>query len=232
MKTFRDKDGRERPHFEPSEIDRTCAAELRKVGLLPATPEPIRIDRFIEKRFGVVPEYDDLPDGVLGYSEFGPNGVAKIVVLQELAESDSVVARRRLRATFAHEAGHCLLHAHLFALAAPHDSLFGKDNCSGRSILCREVLADDSRSGRPKSSWSEWQANRAIGGLLIPTGLMRTALEPFMVSAGSLGGLSVDPGRVGEAQRLLSETFDVNPIVSKIRLDDLLGPETGGQTML
>ena len=36
MKTFRAKSGpfSERPHFEPSEIDRICADELRKEGPL------------------------------------------------------------------------------------------------------------------------------------------------------------------------------------------------------
>ena len=49
MKTYRPKSGpfSERPHFEPSEIDRICADELRKQGLYPNSPEAIRIDRFV-----------------------------------------------------------------------------------------------------------------------------------------------------------------------------------------
>ncbi len=55
MKTFRSRSGPfiERPHFEPSEIDRICADELRKEGLYPNSPAAIRIDRFVEKRFRV-----------------------------------------------------------------------------------------------------------------------------------------------------------------------------------
>lgn len=232
MRTYRDKDGRERPHFEPTEIDRTCAMELRAVGLLPDRPEPIRIERFIEKRFGIQPDYDELPDGVLGFTQFGSRGVARIVVSRQLAEDESTVASRRLRATFAHEAGHGLLHAYLFALEAPQESLFGKEHCSGTRVLCREVLSDDVGRNQTRSTWSEWQANRAIGGLLIPTRLLRLALQPFMVASGELGEAVVDASRVAEARQSLSETFDVNPIVAKIRLDELLGPETGGQLML
>jgi hypothetical protein len=70
MKTFRSKSGpfAQRPHFEPSEIDRICDDELRKEGLFPNSPEAIRIDRFIEKRFGISPQYQDLPEGVLGFT--------------------------------------------------------------------------------------------------------------------------------------------------------------------
>lgn len=69
MRTFRSKSGpfSERPHFEPNEIDQICSDELRKQGLFPNSPEAIRIDRFVEKRFGVVPHYEDLPAGVLGF---------------------------------------------------------------------------------------------------------------------------------------------------------------------
>ena len=77
MKTIRSKSGPigVRPHFKPSEIDRICADELRKQGLYPASPQPVRIDRFVEKRFGVVPQYEELPDGVLGYTKFSKKGV-------------------------------------------------------------------------------------------------------------------------------------------------------------
>lgn len=57
MRTFRSKKGpfTEAPYFEKSEIEAICLDELMKVGLLPKQAEPIRIDRFIEKRFQVTP---------------------------------------------------------------------------------------------------------------------------------------------------------------------------------
>jgi hypothetical protein len=118
MKTIRSESGPvgERPHFKPSEIDRICSDELRKHGLFPSSPQPVRIDRFVEKRFGVVPRYEDLPDGVLGYTKFSKNGVNGIVISAALDTEGAKVAERRIRTTLAHESGHGLLHAYLFAL--------------------------------------------------------------------------------------------------------------------
>src|SRR5713226_7829376 len=75
-------------------------------------------------------DYDDLPQQILGYTQFGPRGVERIVVSRRLAEEDSDVARRRDRATLAHEAGHGLLHAHLFALETSPLLLFESGDCS------------------------------------------------------------------------------------------------------
>src|ERR1700722_12293716 len=116
MRTFHSKSGAiaKRPYFRPAEIDQICVDELRKVGLYPVSPEPIRIDRFVEKRFGVEPTYEDLPEGVLGFTQFGNDGVVAIVISASLDAEKGRVAERRVRTTFAHEAGHGLLHAHLF----------------------------------------------------------------------------------------------------------------------
>jgi hypothetical protein len=235
MKTFRTSAGpfSERPHFEPAEIDRTCVEQLRKVGLYPSAPEPIRIDRFIEKRFGIVPSYDDLPDGVLGFTEFSEKGVKAIVISRALADEDGKPAERRVRSTLAHEAGHGFLHAHLFAMAQPKTNLFERDACQGRQILCREVLGSPQQAAvRPKSTWSEFQANRTIGGLLLPRGLVAAALKPMMVSSGGLGGTILEPEKFSDAAALLSEIFDVNPVVAQYRLEDLYRLEKNGQMML
>jgi hypothetical protein len=64
MKPFRSGASSKQPYFTHSQIDQICCDELRNEGLLPNSPEPIRIDRFIEKRFKVSPTYEDLPDGV------------------------------------------------------------------------------------------------------------------------------------------------------------------------
>jgi hypothetical protein len=89
MKTFRAKTGpfAEQPFYEPAEIESICSDELRKLNLYPSDPARIRIDRFIEKRFGVQPKYEDLPAGLLGFTRFGTKGVEEIVdgmVLHEL----------------------------------------------------------------------------------------------------------------------------------------------------
>jgi len=229
MKTYRPKSGpfSERPHFEPSEIDRICIDELRKEGLYPNSPEAIRIDRFVEKRFGVVPQYEDLPSGVLGFTKFTKKGVEAIVVAMALNAEKGKVAERRVRTTLAHEAGHGLLHAYLFALDEKPLHLFDADSHSDHKILCRDVQGDERKSRAYDGRWWEFQANRAMGGLLCPRALVQEAVKPFLVPSGSLGAVSLDEKRRDEAARALADIFDVNTIVAKIRITELYPAETG-----
>ena len=55
-----------RPFFTDDEMERTAAEELRAVDLLPESPQAIRIDRFVEKRFGKCIVYEPLDGGILG----------------------------------------------------------------------------------------------------------------------------------------------------------------------
>lgn len=229
MKTIRTKSGAfsERPHFDPSEIDRICADELRNAGLLPASPEAIRIDRFIEKRFSLSPRYQELPDGVLGYTKFSKKGVDAIVVSAALDAEGGQVAERRIRTTLAHEAGHGLLHAYLFALDEKPLHLFDPDSHSDHQILCRDIQGEERKSRTYDGRWWEYQANRAMGGLLCPRSLVQEALKPFLVPSGSLGAMTLDESQREGAIRSLANIFDVNPIVAKIRSTELYPAETG-----
>jgi hypothetical protein len=229
MKTIRSQSGpfSERPHFEPREIDRICADELRKAGLYPSSPEAVRVDRFVEKRFGVVADYEDLPEGVLGYTKFSKTGVEAIIISAALDAEKGKVAQRRVRTTLAHEAGHGLLHAYLFALQDKPLHLFDADSHSDHQILCRDVQGEERKGRAYDGRWWEFQANRAMGGLLCPRALVQEALKPFLVPSGSLGAVILDENRRDDATRAVAEIFDVNPIVAKIRINDLYPPDTG-----
>ena len=229
MKTFRPKSGPflERPHFEPSEIDLICVGELRAQGLFPTSPGAVRVDRFVEKRFGVVPRYEDLPDGVLGFTKFGDKGVEAIVISAALDAEASKVAERRVRTTLAHEAGHGLLHAYLFALDVEGSRLFDDDSCSSHRILCRDVQEEERKSRAYDGRWWEFQANRAIGGLLCPCTLVEEVLKPYLVPNGSLGAMTLDETQRLGVTRILSDIFDVNPIVARIRINELYPVATG-----
>jgi hypothetical protein len=235
MKTFRQKGGpfKERPYFELDDIERICSDELRSLGLLPAEPAPVRIERFIERRFAVTPVYEDLPDEVLGFSEFGPKGVQAIVLSRALAEDESTAAARRVSTTLAHEAGHGLLHAHLFVLGAPQSGIFGTE-VTGPKILCRTASLPTVATGRNKydGQWWEFQANQAIGALLLPRHLVAKAVKPILVSVGTLGvAYRIKPEDREKAAALVAEIFDVNPAVARIRLHELY-PVDGGQLTL
>lgn len=234
MKTYRSTTGplRERPFYTFREIEDTCADALRQVGLFPAKPEPVRIERFIEKRFGVRPEYRALADGVLGFTRFGPKGVEEVVISADLVEQGSQGAERLVNSTLAHEAGHGLFQGHLFVLGqARIGSLFGSEvNEAVPKILCRDPRPQNSRGYDRR--WWEFQANQAIGALLLPRTLAVQAVSQFLAPAGTLGQQQLDPAQREQAAQHLAEVFDVNPAVARIRLDDLFPEAATGQLTL
>ena len=227
MKPFRSGQSYKPPYFTASQIDNMCCDELRAVGLLPSSPEPIRIDRFIEKRFNVSPQYEDLPNGVLGFTRFGRNGVMAVVISAALDAEGGTVSGRRVRTTIAHEGGHGLLHAHLFALDEKPLHLFDRDSHSEDQILCRDVHGDEKKATGYDGRWWEVQANRAMSSLLCPRPLVQEAVKPFLAPAGLLGVQVLTEDRREEAVRALADIFDVNPVVTRIRISEMYPPETG-----
>ena len=232
MRNYKSKGGEfsERPYYENTEIDRICSAALDSAGLLPRTPQPIRIDRFIEKRFNVSVGYEDLEPGILGLTKFGKSGVKEVIVARALEEEGTVTGERRVRSTLAHEGGHGLLHAHLFLLTG-QCGLFPDGNTTAPRVLCRDEC-DPQFAKRYDGKWWEYQANRAIGGFLLPRELVMKSLADFMIPKGSLGMLELDPSRKREADTHIAEVFDVNPIVASIRLNDVCPIDLAGQQLL
>jgi hypothetical protein len=237
MKTYRATSGpfAERPYYELNEIERICTEELYEAGLYPVRPEPVRVERFIEKRFRVSPTYEELPRGVLGFTRFNPDGVEAIVVSCALCEDGSRAAERRINTTLAHEGGgHGLLHAHLFVLGADTRSLFEDDSDIGVSrILCRDsAAAADQEMGRRvyRGRWWEFQANQAMGALLLPRKLVEECLEGVVQRRGVLDHPVLASTRREGAVALLASVFDVNPVVARIRLGELY-PEHGDRQL-
>ncbi|MCF7864944.1 MAG: ImmA/IrrE family metallo-endopeptidase [Candidatus Pacebacteria bacterium] len=183
---------------------------------MPEKPEPIRIDRFVEKRFNLTIQYEQLPEGLLGYSRFGIKGVEAVVITQSLDEEGTVSAARRVRTTIAHEAGHCLLHAHLFATQRQSKKIFESGHDATPRVLCRDnnqELVGKRRSYQ--GDWWEYQANMVMSSLLMPRVLVQKAIRPYLEIMGELGS------KREEAVAVLAEIFDVNPVVARIRLSDL-----------
>lgn len=218
--------GTEAVYYDDKDIELACADALREAKLFPDEPQPIRIERFIEKRFGVHAEYEAMDQGVLGYTRFGKKGPEALYLSKELSEDSSVHAARRLRSTVAHEGGHMLLHGHLFALEAPvSGSIFeAHPDFTRTRILCR----DEKKGGRP---WWEIQANKCIPALLLPKPLVAMAVEPFLSARGSFGAKSIADDKREQAARELARIFDVNPQAVGYRLDALY-PREGGQLTL
>lgn len=231
MKSVRTKRGpfAERPFYKNDEIERMCREELQSVGLYPSEPQPIRIDRFIEKRFRITHEYEELPAGILGYTRFDKGGVSAIVVARSL-DDNSIVNDRRCRSTLAHEAGHGLLHAHLFVLTG-QSALFPEGQSHSPRVMCRDQKETRQRAGYA-GEWWEYQANRAIGGLLVPAPLAIKAVERFIVADGLLGTPTLGNGGWVVATAHLAKTFDVSHAVASIRLAELFPQDLTGQQTL
>lgn len=230
MKVFKSTKGpfSEQPFYSSKEIETLCIHELRAVGLLPDTPAPIRIDRFIEKRFGRAHSYADLEEGVLGLTVFGRHGVQEIVVAESLEDEGTKSAERLLRTTLAHEAGHGLLHTHLFVMENSQP-LFGDwSNRQRPTVLCRDTIS----RAVYKGNWWEYQANMVMGAILMPKHLVEQAVQPFLASSGALGLAVLNEESTEPAARTLAELFDVNPRAVRIRLSLLFPSDRGGQPSL
>ncbi len=223
MKTFRTSTGAQRPYYTEQDVENMCEDALRATGYYPDAPQAIKIDRFVEKHFKVSPRFEDMPSGVLGFSSFGDRGMVSMHISQALVEEDTRSAERRVNTTMAHEAGHGLMHAHLFALSGTESTLFAHgSDVEQQKVLCRDEKTTPKKvyDGR----WWELQANMAIGPLLMPRRLLHEALAPFLLVRGTFGTLEIDSRRREEAVRHVAEIFDVNPAAMRIRVDKLYKP--------
>ena len=223
--------------FSPDEIDEMCAEALGKAGCMPKMPEPVRIDRFIEKHFSPNVSYEDLGPGILGYTAFNKDGSIRGVGVSSRLEDGRPSSERRLRSTLAHEAGHCLLHPILFMQGdgQAHLNVAGSANVSradGR-FLCRDSDVDPG-TGRQQvrrydGRWWEWQANRAIGGFLLPKSLVAASVEPFLKRSLVTSSPSLPAAVRDVAERNVAITFEVNPVVARIRLSEMFPDHKGQQ---
>jgi hypothetical protein len=217
-----------RSYYSSEQIELICTSELSSAELLPEEPGPIRIDRLLEKRFGITHEYEELPAEVLGYTRFGASGPEAVVINGSLDEEGKQASQRRARATLAHEVGHIMLHTELFTPVQDIQlKLIGTAHQEQSSTVCRGDLEMMLKQGTYKGDWWEYQANMVIGPLLMPRSLVAQALRNFISSTGRFGAARLDESQREQAIRVLSDIFDVNPIVARIRTGELY--QTGGQ---
>ncbi len=66
----------------------------------------------------------------------------------------------------------------------------------------------------------------------MPRTLVERALDEFCVETGSLGARTLVPDKRDTAIRSLSATFDVNPVVARIRLEEIFPAKDDGQLSL
>lgn len=219
MRTYRTSSGpfTEGVYYPDDEIERICSDALRETGFMPEQPAKVRIDRFIEKRFGAPIIYESLDSGVLGFTAFGSEGVESVHIAEDTERS--IASEKRVNSTLAHEAGHCLMHSHLFCVEFNHDRLFSNDpDVSRERILCRD--GDTARrASRYDGRWWEVQANKAIGALLMPQEVLIRFMDPFLEKTGFFQIPVLNESRREEAVRAAANAFEVNPAVARIRIE-------------
>jgi hypothetical protein len=157
------------------------------------------VEKFFEfelkKQTGVEPVYRPLGAGLDGYTD---SAKMVCIICADLAEyGEDEVKRRRLRATQAHEIGHC--HLHVEESRRNHTML--KFLHDGSSSLERY------RQERIKTYVNpEWQAWRFAGALLMPACCVRAAVDKKWT------------------KKMMSRAFDVNTSFIDVRLWDLKIP--------
>ncbi len=217
-----------RLHYETKEIDDICIDALKQVGLLPTEPAAIKIDLFLEKYFNVPILYEDMGESIMGSTVFNSMGaVTGFTIARWIEEEGTSTAERRVRSTLAHEGGHGLLHPKLFISDQSAD-LFGResDGLRPQNFVCRSTdISPGATAAGSKydGKWWEWQANRAIGGLLLPRPLVHQLVSQYFDETAF--GIALHDSDRTDAENDTARIFDVNPIVARIRLQEMFRPQ-------
>lgn len=161
-----------------------------------------------------------LPPNVLGAVAASGAGSFVITLEEQLARAarHSTVARRRLRATIAHECAHVLLH---------RERLAGRADVGVASpaTLCRTPSVEPSAAAQlPRSHGDplEFQANRGMSALLLPRNLFESELDRVLLDNGMESfSVALCFQREKPVVQALANVFDVNPIMILLRLQAL-----------
>jgi hypothetical protein len=155
------------------------------------------VERYMEfelkKQTGVEPVYRPLGGGLEGFISI--EKMLCVICSKAADHGNDVIQRRRLRATQAHEVGHCHLHVKEFqrtraTLELRHDK---------RHAETYMYMREESKIYRNP----EWQAWRFAGALLMPEPCLRRAVDCKWTL------------------QKMSWAFDVNPSFVEVRLHDL-----------
>jgi len=210
-------------------IQRIVLEQLQATKLLPATPSPVAVDKFSDRKWGMAEDYENLPDDVLGCAMFTINGIDRIVINSKLDEDTSLTGRQRVRSTIAHEIGHAILHEKMFIEKMMFDRnqrlLFGELDRNTQPptrerIVCREP---DVFGGKGKSPWWEIQANKFMAEMLMPRPLFLQVVEPLLANYEFEEFRSIN--RFFQRERAIgavSKTFNVSNQMAKIAVENYL----------
>ncbi len=202
---------------------------------MPSPDDPATdLERLIEGHLKAqLDQYADLPEDVLGLTQFDARGRPAVSInrkLTEAADEDPPGPGRlgRWRATLAHEATHIFLHRYLFdpALAPMTSGRPGEVPAGGGAVmrcLHRDVMPvateDWGRISR-RRDWREVQANRGMAALLMPSRTFKDVAFEHMMKAG-LTTRSSSPAAAETLASAMASTFQVSKQAALIRIGTL-----------
>jgi hypothetical protein len=213
MKLVRDTTGRfrERPHYELDELEEECERtaftfleEQYGQVLIPIPTNALVV--LIEQYAEDLDLFADLSGegaGVQGVTEFFTSGKPQVRIAREL--SKQFWRAHRLRTTLAHEYGHVLPHARLWA---QNGVASGPHRCLRQTLLPRSTTTD----------WMEWQAGYVSGALLMPRSRVKLLVEAFVKDANAKLPLDLESEDTSELKQRMSVAFDVSSEAAGVRL--------------
>ncbi|MFD3458235.1 ImmA/IrrE family metallo-endopeptidase [Nocardia fluminea] len=236
MQWYLGPEGDQRIWYEPTEIARIAEDELRRASLMPTPSSPVTdLERFIEVHLkAALDQYADLPDGVLGVTQFAAGRPPMVSINGKLTESVEVEDENqgllgRWRATLAHEASHVLFHRYLFepemaqlvaGSRAPDGSALqraGAVRCLHRDVA--PTSTTEWKAVRRRSDWKEVQANRGMAALLMPERVFtRVAYRQASQASDNRTAFAARSTLLASA---MARIFNVSKQAAEIRLNEL-----------
>jgi hypothetical protein len=181
----------------------------------------VDVEAILERVYGIIPDFVDLPDGILGKTLYHRDNRVEVQISRALAEEAelSTVARRRLRTTTAHECAHVIEHGALHLADTMTLSFLPEPAREEPRVLCRgETINSPGYSGE----WWEYQANRGMASLLLPRGETMRYLTGLLTERQCRTMAEAFAQQKGEAvARELSRIFDVSLQAVVYRLQEL-----------
>lgn len=174
---------KERPHYEPAELDVECEAAIEEVLMKRRgkVEYPVSTDDlfFMLDQVSCVDTYADFNPAegdIWGESEFMPGEQPRVRISRQLSENERY--ENPLRTTVTHEYGHVRYHGPLFELHRAQAGLYGQ-NCNKTWVCKREHV-----EGRGKRDWMEWQAGYCSGAILMPKRAVRIVVTQSLRDRG------------------------------------------------
>lgn len=230
MQWYSGPEGDQRIWYEAEDIEQIATEQLRRAELMPTLDQPVTdVERLIEVHLRAELDlYADLPDGVLGLTDFPARGAPKVLIdiaLTEARDADGAAPGvvGRWRATLAHEAAHIFLHRYLFdpemARLAGHNGTAKPSEGGLMRCLYRDISLTTAEwnSVRRRPDWREVQANRAMATLLMPRRIFRRLALREMRELG-LGSPPVAAHQAEPLAATLAELLQVSKQAVGIRL--------------